>query len=160
MMPSKTLCRLVRVAVIGVALCGIAACFYFLPSFGANIVNNYPDYSHYYLPWLIFLWLSATPCFVFLVLIWKISTAIKSETVFTLQTARLIKTCAVILFCDVGFFFLGNIIFMLLGLNHSGVLLLSAIVNVFGVTVAVLVAVLSRYITKAAALQEEADGTI
>ena len=158
-MSSKTLCSIVRIAVIAVAGCGFIACYY-LPSYGSEIANNNPEFAHCYIPWLVFLWLAAAPCFAFLVLIWKVSTAIKNETVFSFQTARIIKACAMILFGNAAFFFIGNIVFMLLGMNHPSVLLLSIIIDVFGLSLAVLIAVLSRYLTKAAALQEEADGTI
>ena len=65
-----------------------------------------------------------------------------------------------ILFCTSVFFILGNIAYLILGLSHPGVLFLSLIADVFVVALAVLLAVLSRYLTKAAALQEEADGFI
>jgi len=65
-----------------------------------------------------------------------------------------------ILFGASGFFIVGNIAFLLLGMSHPGVLFLALIADVFVVALAVLLAVLSRYLTKAAALQEEADSFI
>jgi len=159
-MSSKTLCNLVRAAVIAVIICGIAACGYILPSWGASIAKDNPEFANCYLPWLIFLWVSAVPCFAILVLVWKVSTSIKREQVFTIQTARMVKIGAVLLFYDMGFFFIGNILLLLLNMSHPGILLLSFFVDVFGLSLAVLAAVLSRYLTKAAVLQEEADNTI
>ena len=159
-MSSKTLCKMLRIAVIAVAICGLVACTYILPTIGTNLARDYPEFSHWYFPWLAFLWITSIPCFVILVLIWKVSTAIKHDYVFSLQTARLVKIASVILFCDVGFFFVGNVAFLLLNINHPGVLLLTLFGDVFGVALAVSAAVLSRYLTKAAVLQEEVDGTI
>ena len=159
-MTSKTLRILVRVSAVVIAICGSVACFYFLPSFGRELVNRLPESAYFYYPWLIFLWVAAAPCFALLVLIWKLSTITKRENVFTLKTARMVKTYAIILYCDVFFFVAGNIIFLILGMNHIIVLLLSVIIAVFGLALAVLVAVLSRYLTKAAALQEEVNNTI
>ena len=159
-MTSKTLRVLVRVSAVVIAICGGVACFYFLPSFGRELVSRLPESAHFYYPWLIFLWAAAAPCFALLVLIWKLSTITNREHVFTLKTARMVKTYAIILFCDVFFFVAGNIIFLILGMNHIIVLLLSVIIAVFGLALAVLVAVLSRYLTKAAALQEEVNNTI
>ncbi len=159
-MSSKTLFRLIRAVVIAVAICGLVACCHLIPSFGREIVKSYPEYAHFYLPWLIFLLIAAVPCFAFLVFIWQISTAVKNDRVFTFQTARLVRTGAALLLGDVGFFFIGNTIFMLLGMNHPGILLLSLIASVFGMSLALLMAVLSRYLTKAAVLQEEADSTV
>ncbi|MCL2810400.1 MAG: DUF2975 domain-containing protein [Clostridia bacterium] len=147
-MSSKTLCAMVRAAVIAVAVCGLATCGLILPSIIADI------------PWLLFLWAAAAPCFAILVLIWHVSTAIRQEKVFTVKTARLVKVASLLLFGDVIFFFMGNIIFVLLSMSEPTILLLSFFIDVIGVSLAVLAGVLSRYLTKAAALQEEADGTI
>ena len=158
-MASKTLCKLVRFAVVFTAICGLIACAS-LPAIGSTVANNFPEYTHLYLPWLIFLWLTSLPFFALLVLIWKMSTAIKDEKVFTLPSARIVRICAMILFGASGFFIIGNIAFLLLGMSHPGILFLSLIADVFVIALAVLLAVLSRYLTKAAALQEEADGFI
>jgi len=158
-MSSKTLSALVRSAVLFAAICGIIACVS-LPSFGSSIVSSFPDQSHLYIPWLVFLWLTSLPLFMLLTQIWKISTAIKNETVFTLQTARIVRFCAFILFGTSAFFILGNVLFLLIDMSHPGVLFLALIADVFVIALAVLLAVLSRYLTKAAALQEEADGFI
>ncbi|MDR0325656.1 MAG: DUF2975 domain-containing protein [Oscillospiraceae bacterium] len=159
-MSSKTLCVLVRAAVVTVAICGILVCCWVLPSVGKNFTISDPEYAHAYVPWLFFLWAASLPCFAILGLVWKASIAIKQDRVFTLRTARLVKYGSVLLFCDVGFFFAGNLVFMGLGLSHPGVLLASLFADVFGISLAMLAAVLARYITKAAVLQEEADGTI
>ena len=159
-MSSKSLRKLVRTATIIVAICGATACFYFLPIIGAHMAVIYPHLAHNYYPWLIFLWITAAPCFAFLVLIWKLSSLMRRELIFTLKTARMVKICAVILFCDIIFFVLGNIVFLILGMNHPVVLLLSVIIAIFVLVITVLVAILSRYLTKAATLQEEVDSTI
>jgi len=156
----KTLRILVRAAVIIVAICGAAACFYFLPLIGMDLAYTFPEYAHGFFPWLIFLWIAAAPCFAFLVLIWKLSSVIKRDLIFTHKSARIVKIFAMILFCDVIFFVTGNIIFLLLNLNHPFILLLSVIIAIFGLALSVLVSILSRYLTKAAVLQEEVDSTI
>ena len=159
-MSSKTLSNLVRTAVIAVTLCVAAGCFYVLPLYGTNLALKYPALAHCYYPWLFFLWISSAPCLAILVIIWIVSKAIKQEQVFTITTARLVKISAVILFSYICFFFAGNTVFLLLNMSHPLVLLISIFINVFGVSLAVLAAVLSRYLTKAAKLQEEVDSTI
>lgn len=159
-MSSKTLCAMVRTAVIAAAVCGLAVCCYFLPALGADIAKNNPEFAYCYLPWLLFLLAASLPCFAILGLVWIVSVAINKEQVFTVRTARIVKMSAILLLCDVGFFFCGNIAFLLLDMSHPSVLLISLFVDVFGVSLALLAAVLSRYLTKAAVLQEEADGTI
>jgi hypothetical protein len=159
-MSSKTLCNLVRVAVIAVAVCGFAVCGYIFPVWGAAISEANPEFAHCYLPWLLFLWGVSLPCFIVLALVWKVSTSIRREQVFTLQTAKLVKSAAMLILVSVSLFFTGNVVFALLNMSHPGILLLSIFTDVFGISLAVLAAVLSRYLTKAAVLQEEADGTV
>jgi VIT1/CCC1 family predicted Fe2+/Mn2+ transporter len=108
----------------------------------------------------VYLWIAAIPCFIILVYVWKVSNAIQRDEVFTEKTAERIKTAAVILMADAAYFFAGGVVLLLLGLNRPGVLFLTTLVCVFGISLALLAAVLARYISKAALLQEEADGTI
>ncbi|MDR1061555.1 MAG: DUF2975 domain-containing protein [Clostridiales bacterium] len=159
-MTSKTLCAVIRAAVIAAAICGLLACAYILPTFGASLVKTNPEYAGGYVPWLVFLWAAAAPCFAILALVWKVSSAVRQERVFTIQTARWIKTAAMTLIGDAGAFFAGNVAFLLFGMSNAAILLLAVLVDVFAVSLAVLAAVLSRYVTKAALLQEEADSTI
>jgi len=159
-MSSKALCMWVRIAVIAVTVCGLILCGYLIPLWGADIATVNPGFENWYFPWLIFLWVVSLPCFSILIFVWKVSGAIKCEEVFTSKTANWIKISAVLLFADVGFFFVGNLVFWLIGINLPGVLLLSLLVDIFAIALAVLAAVLSRYITKAAVLQEDSEGTI
>ena len=159
-MTSKTLRILVRTAVVFLTICGAAVCFYFLPAVGSELAARFPEYEHSYYTWLIFLWIAAAPCFAFLFLIWKLSAVMRRNLVFTHKTARMVKTSAVILFGDVAFFVAGNIVLLLIGMNHPLVLLLSIIIAMFGLVLGVMVAMLSRYLTKGAVLQEEVDSTI
>jgi hypothetical protein len=93
-MSSKTLCLIIRIAVISVAVCGVVIGFFIIPSWGKEIVNANPEFSGWYWPWLIFAWIVGLPCFAVLYYVWKVAFAIKHETVFTLQTAKCIKAAA------------------------------------------------------------------
>jgi hypothetical protein len=131
-----------------------------LPSIGPELSASFPLYERWRLPWTVFLWLSSLPCFAVLVFIWKVSEAIKKEEVFTFQVAKWIRASSYLLFADVCFFFSGNIILQLFGLNHPGIIICSMFIDVLGIALALAAAVLSRYVTKAAVLQEESDATI
>jgi hypothetical protein len=119
-----------------------------------------PELASWFWPWLIFAWLFTIPCFVILVYIWRVSGAVIEERVFTLQTAKWVKTGAVLLLADVAFLLVGNVVLYLLSMNYIGMLLLSIIGAMFAIALALMAAVLSRYLTKAAALQEESEGTL
>jgi hypothetical protein len=110
--------------------------------------------------WLGYVALAAAPFFVVLCLIWRVSGAIRAETVFTEKTARTIRAAAVWLFADAVYIFAGNAALFLMELNHPGVALCIAVGVLLLIALGVLAAVLSRYISKAAALQEVSEGTI
>ena len=153
-MSSKALCGWVRAATIGVSACFLVLMGYVVP------VLLDSEHSPGYTPWLIFLWVCALPCFAVFACVWKVSGEIKREKVFTLRTARWVHTAAILLFADVGLFFIGNLVFIIIGLSRPGILMCSLLIDIFGVSLALAAATLSRYLTKAAVLQEESEGTI
>ncbi|OQB20507.1 MAG: hypothetical protein BWY11_02347 [Firmicutes bacterium ADurb.Bin182] len=159
-MTSKTLGSLMRISVAAVIISGLFLCLYVVPAWGRSIIDANPEFSGWYWPWLIFAWLIALPCFAVLVFVWKVSGAVTNDTVFTVLTAKWVKAGAVLLLYDAVLLFTGNIVLLLLDMNHPGFLLLSVIGVIFIVALALLAAVLSRYLTKAAVLQEESEGTI
>jgi hypothetical protein len=161
-MSSKALCTLVRAAAAAAALCGLVLCLYVFPSrLGPfSLGCGLPNPGERPLLPLLFLWAVSAPCFVILVYVWKVSSAIKRETVFTLKTAGWIKISAILLLADVGFFFAGNICLLFFEIISAEILLISILISIFAIFFALLAAVLSRYITKAAELQDESEGTI
>jgi hypothetical protein len=159
-MTSKALGNLMRIAVIAAAVSGLFLCTYVIPSWGRGIISENPEFSGWFWPWLVFIWLVTLPCFAVLVFVWKVSGAVMRDTVFTFLTAKWVKAGAVLLLSDAALLFIGNVILLLIGMNHPGILLMSVIGDIFIVALALLAAVLSRYLTKAAVLQEESEGTI
>lgn len=159
-MSSKTLGKLMRISVIAAAICGLFLCTYVIPSWGESIIRKYPECESWFWPWLIFAWMVALPCFAVLFYIWKVSGAVINETVFTYLTARWVKTGATLFFGDAALLFIGNFVLLLLKMSHPGIMLLSIMADIFVIALALLAATLSRYLTKAAVLQEESEGTI
>lgn len=149
-----------KIAVLIAAVCGLFICMFVIPSFGATIIYRYPEFSSWYWPWLIFAWLFSLPCFVLLICVWRISNGVKNETVFTLKTAKLVRTGAILLLSDAVLLLVGNIFLWLLNMNHPGVILMMVVIALFEVIAALFAAIVSRYLTKAAILQEESDGTL
>ena len=159
-MSSKALGNLMKISVIAAAVCGLFLCLFVIPSWGRGIIWANPEFSDWFWPWLIFTWLVALPCFAILVYIWKVSCAVIDDTVFNIRTAKWVKTGAILLLSDAALLFIGNVVLLLLDMNYPGVLLFSVIGDIFAVALALLAAVLSRYLTKAAVLQEESEGTL
>ena len=159
-MSSKTLCFWVRVADIGVAFCALLITGFLLPVQARAMISESPASAGFVWPWICFLWAVALPFFAILVYVWKVSAAIKEDRVFTMQTAKWVKTGSLLLFADVGLFFLGNAVFAFLEMSGPPIVMMSLILIIFGIALAVCAAVLSRYIAKAAVFQDESEGTI
>ena len=126
-MKQKSLSGWLRVITVGMALVGAVLYFAVFPFLGNDAVQQYPEYSNWFYPWIIFLWLTAVPCYC----------------VF-----------------DSAFFFVGKIVYWLIGFNHPSILLASFFVVFIGVSFSVAAAVLSHLIYKAADMKEENDLTI
>ena len=91
---------------------------------------------------------------------WKIATNIGKDLSFTEQNASFLKKISALSVGDAGFFFVGNIVLLFLNMSHPGVVIASFGICFIGVAVAVVSAVLSYLVKKAAALQEQSDLTI
>jgi len=159
-MSSNTLGKLIRVFVAVVGLIGLTLCLYIIPMWGCEIISFAPECAGWYWPWLIYAWLFALPCFGVLVCVWMVSGAVIHETVFTNRTAKRVKTGAVLLMTAALLLGGGGMVLAFLNMNTPIMLILSVIGTVFMFTLALLAAVLSRYLTKAAVLQDESEGTI
>ena len=90
----------------------------------------------------------------------RIATNIGRDRSFSNENASLLKWISVLAAADAAFFFLGNVVMLLLDMSHPSVVLASFIIVFAGIAVAVISAVLSHLVKKAAVLQEESDLTI
>ena len=160
-MSSKALSFWIRCSVIALAVCGLFVCTFVLPQWMLSLTVSMPEYEPLAYAWIVFLCIIALPCFAILPFIWKVSSSIKEEKVFTLQTSNRIKTGALILLADVAGLFLGTIIFAFIaGETFIAIVFASMFMVAAGLIIALFAAVLSRYVAKAAILQEEVEGTI
>ena len=125
-----------------------------------QLIERYPEFSGWYWPWLIFLWAVGIPCYAVIILLLKIASKIANNRSFSIENANYLKWISWIAAIDSAFFFVGNAVFMLLGMSHAGVLIGMMILLLFGIAISVAAAVLSHLVKKAAALQEENDLTI
>lgn len=158
-MTAKRVCFWIRFFLVAVAVCGIYLCIFgypFLASLSSlsSLANEYQIGA-----WLIFLWVVSIPCFVILILMWKISCAVKKEMVFTLAIAKRVKACSQILFIDTSFLLIGGIVFTAFRVIDIFIPIIF-ILSIFGFFLAFVAAVSSHYIAKAAEIKEENEGTI
>lgn len=159
-MEQKHLSKWLKLILIGVGICGLILYAFVIPMYGLSLRADYPEFSDRFWPWLIFIWVSGIPCFMVLNFAWKISTNIGNDQSFTERNAALLKLISISSLADAGFFFIGNIVLLLLNMSHPGVVIASFAIVFVGVAVAITSAVLSHLVKKAAALQEQSDWTI
>ena len=159
-MEQHILVRWLKILVIFMVICGVAICVGALPLAGKELAVKYPEFAYCYYPWLVFLWIMALPCFAALRLAWKIFVNIEKDHSFCMENADYLKNISFLAGADAGILFFGNILFLLLGMNHPGILLGALLVVIIGVGISVAAAVLSHLVRKAAVLQEQSDLTI
>ena len=159
-MNQQKLSAWLRGVVVGVGMCGLVVYFAVIPVLGLSMKTSYPEFSGCFWPWMIFLWLTAVPCYAALALGWRIAVSIGRDRSFSAENAGMLQTVARLAAGDTAYFFLGNVILLLLSMSHPGIFLLSLLVCFAGVAVTVAAACLSHLVRKAADLQEQSDLTI
>ena len=159
-MEQKALSKWLKIILVGVGICGLIVHLVIIPSYGQSLVNDYPEFSNRFWPWLIFLWASGIPCYAVLIFGWKISSNIGRDRSFSNENAKYLKWISWLAAGDGIFFFVGNIIMLFTNMSHPGVALFSLLIVFAGVAVAVSAAALSHLVQKAAVLQEQSDLTI
>lgn len=159
-MEQRTLVQWLKILVVFAAVCGVGICAGALPPMGRSFVDKYPELAHCYWPWLVFLWVMAVPCFLALILAWKIFVNIEHDNSFCMENAAYLKQFSFLAAFDSVVLILGNIIYLLMGMNHPSIFLTCTLVMFVGIGISVASACLSHLVHKAALLQEENDLTI
>lgn len=159
-MDQKKLSWWFRVIIISVGLIGAVVYFFIFPFCGKSIADTYPEYAYAFWPWLIFLWVTGIPCYIALAYGWNIATSIGEDQSFSLANANRLKKISYLVAGDTKFFAVGNIVLLVLNINHIGILLISVLIMFVGFAIAIVAAALSHLVMKAANLQEQSDLTI
>ena len=159
-MSQKGLANSLKAVMVGIGICGLIVYFNFIPACGKAILYNAPEYEYCYLPWLIFLWITAIPCYLVLICGYRIAVEIGRDNSFSIINARLLKYISGLAALDSVFLFAGSGIFYALGMSHGGLMLFCVLVVFGGIAVTVAAAALSHLVYKAAALKEETELTI
>ena len=158
-MTGKSLSFWVRCAIIAIAVCGVLVCVCWYP-LSTLVVSAGSGRKLEFWAQLLFYWIVSLPCFWILVMGWKVTTAIKEDSLFKEKTAKTVKTATQILFIDVAVFFIGNLVFLLLEWSLIHLAVIHLFLVIVGLVIGVFMAILSHYLYRAAELQEESEGTI
>ena len=160
-MKQKTLSILLKAVIIGVAICLAVIYIWIVPEIGGPLAEaGDGEFRYMYTPWLAIIEITALPILIALVLAWMIAENIGRDRSFSRENAKLLAAIAVLAAVDAGYFFIANVVMMLLNMNHPGLLICSLIACFVGACVCVAAGALSHLVLKAAKLQEQSDLTI
>ena len=148
-MEQHRLIKWLKFLVIFAAGCGMVMDLGILPGVGSWMVDLAPEFGGYFWPWLILLWMA-----------WKIFTDIEKDKAFTMENAKRMGNVSFLAAADAVLLVVGNVVYLILQMNHPGVLLASFLIALVGTAIAIAAAMLSHLIRKAARLQDESDWTI
>lgn len=152
--------KILKIIVIGTAVCGLLLYLWVFPVIGQSLTEQYPEFAYSYYPWLILLWVTAVPCYIVLVICWKIAVSIGRSQAFTMKNAGYFSLIARLAVIDTVIFLAGNIVYLILGMNHPGIVIASLFITFIGIAFTVCMKVLSDMVEKAAELQTQSDLTI
>ncbi|MBQ9607887.1 MAG: DUF2975 domain-containing protein [Lachnospiraceae bacterium] len=159
-MKQDSLAQWLKGIIIGIGICGFLICLVILPILAKDILYAGSGMEHYYWPWMVFIWISAIPCYVVLFYGWKVASNIGRDNSFCEDNAVYLKRISYMAVIDSIYFFVGNIVLTFMTISHPSVFIGSLFVIFAGISVAVAAAALSHLVMKAAALQEQSDLTI
>ena len=149
-----------KTVIIGVAIFGLLVYLWIVPTLGQNFANMFPECAYAYWPWLIFIWATGIPCYGALIFAWNIAGRIGQDNSFSVENGISMKRIAKLASADGIFFFLGNIVLLLAGINHPSIVIVSLLVMCIAMGISVAASALSHLIMEAAELQEQNDLTI
>ncbi len=159
-MTQKSLSLWMKIIVIMLGICGVVLYGFTAPYIGLDFAKSYPEFAFCFTPWLVFLLLTAIPCYSVLVLAWKIATSISKDKAFTDKNSSRLKNVSILSLATSVYMFAGNVIFLALNMNHFSIFLAICLLVFVGVAISVASAVLSYLVKKAAKLQQDSDLTI
>lgn len=159
-MSQKSLSKWLKGIIAGMAVCGAIIYLYLIPIYGRDLVEANPEFSYCYIPWVAVLLISSIPCYWGLYFGWRIATEIGKDNSFSKENASYLKNISMLAALDSVYFFIANLVLMVLGMNHPSIFLLSLFVVFAGIAVTVAAAALSHLVKKAADMKEENELTI
>ncbi|MBO4384954.1 MAG: DUF2975 domain-containing protein [Clostridia bacterium] len=160
-MKQKTLARLIMAAIIGVALCLLIAYIFIIPAFAEHLAGIAGgEFASFKTPWLVLVSITALPLFAMLALAFVIAVNISRDRSFIMTNAKLLAAMSLLAAADSAYFFVGNVVMLLLNMNHPGVFLFDMIICFLGLAVTLICAALSHYARKAAEMKADAELTI
>ena len=159
-MKANCFAKWLKAVIIGTTLIGIGCCVYVIPEAMVMFRAEYPEFSYWILPWKLLIYGCSIPCFAAMVISWKIAENIQNDHSFCRENARLFRLFSHLALGDSIVFLVGCVLYLILGMNHPGLMILELLAVFAGLAVFVCTSALSYLVAQAADLQEDSDLTI
>jgi len=135
-------------------------CVFAVPYEANRTAEIFPEYAHFKIPVMVFLYITALPFYAGLYQAMKICREILQGNEFTHQNVTSLVRISQFAFSEVVLYFIGAVTLFVLNMLHPGILLLVLAIISVAAAIAIFSAVLSYIIKKAVLLREENEGTI
>ena len=160
-MKQKELAAALKGIVILCLLAGLLLCGVLMPFYGWSWVVVEAALKAKFWFWLIALWVTCVPVLVVLGLVWRMADRIGQDNSFCLENARSLKWICFLSLGDTAAYLVGSVVFFLQFGGIPPFLLLAVLaILLVGIAIAVVTALLSHLIQKAAQLKADQDLTI
>lgn len=131
-----------------------------VPRFGRGVVRVNPMMAPYYLPCLVFCWVSVLPVLAALVLSWQIFSEIGRDNSFCIANARRLRAISFLALADTVLYVIVTAVLSSLGALHLASFAALSCVVFLGLAITAITAALSYLTRKAADMKTENDLTI
>ena len=157
----KNLSNIIRLVLIFMLIASAVMCIFWLPNavdHVGKIFESAENFKNVKILLYAISYVIALPLFAVFIIAFRFPSAIEADSIFHERTARLIKVISIIIFSDCALF--GAITAWLFYIGECVLSPVFAFVDAIGFTVALMLLVLSEYVSRAAILKEEADYTV
>lgn len=159
-MKQAQLARWLKGMTIIVGIIGILFSLYILPTLGISLMRTYADLDYLFWPYLIWEWVTIVPCFAALICFWKVCHEISRDNSFSRANSKSLLMISRLFLFDTALFFVISIILFGSSMLHPGLLIATFFIDIGGLSLSMIFAVLSHWVDKACDLKETNDLTI
>lgn len=130
------------------------------PELGREMAWGNPELAYMFWPCLAYIWLTAVPVIIFMVLVWLIAVEIGRDNSFCVENAQKLRACSILALADTLLYIFAAVVLGAMKALHISVLLLIIGIAAIGFAVTVCCAALSHLTRKAADMKSENDLTV
>ncbi len=159
-MKQSQLARWLKCITVLVTALATAFFFYIIPGMGRDFGRSFPDLAYLFRSYVIWIWIAAVPCYLALGNLWKICCEIGRDRSFSRPVSRSLQSISWLALSDTVLCFVVSNVFFFSNRLHPGLLIACFFLEVGGLGVSLVAAVLSHWVEKGYALKTDNDLTI